>query len=76
MVLFDESVQRQLMMDFMAASRPCVVLNARLARRHSRYRRYRPREPFIDLVNHELVRVYEQNGYEIRVPPEQASQWH
>jgi hypothetical protein len=76
MVLFDEAVQQQLVKDFWFASRPCVVWNSRLSRWSARYRRPRLREPFMDLVHHELVRVYARNGYEIRVPRGQASQWH
>ena len=76
MVLFDERVQQQLTRDFLASSRPCVVWNARLARWSARFRPHRTRQPFIDLVHYKLIRVYEQNGYEIRVPRDQASQWH
>jgi hypothetical protein len=75
MVSFDEPVQQQLVRDFLAASRPCVIWNSDLVRRSERYRPRHPREPFMDLVRHELVRVYERNGYEIRVLPGQASQW-
>ena len=76
MVLFDERIQQQLVKDFQAASRPCVIVNSELAQWSARYRPQRPREPFVDLVNHELVRVYERKGYEIRVLRDQAAYWH
>ena len=75
MVLFDEQTQLQLVKDFMAASRPCVIFHSGLMQTSARFRQPRPREPFLDLVHQELVRVYERNGYEIRVPRQQTSQW-
>jgi hypothetical protein len=75
MVSFEEPAQQQLVRDFLAASRPCVIWNSGLARWSARYRPQRPREPFMDLVHHDLVRVYARNGYEIRVPPSQAGHW-
>ena len=76
MVLFDEPVQQRLVKDFRAASRPCVIWNAELEQYGAQFRLARANEPFVALVHTELVPVYERDGYEIRVPSNQASQWH
>jgi hypothetical protein len=76
MVMFDEPAQRRLVKDFLAARHPCVIVNPGLVSWSARFRPQRRHQPFLELVDHELVRVYQRGGYEIRVPRSQEPQWH
>jgi len=75
MVLFDEPTQERLKKDFLASRRPCVIFNPALITWGAAFRQQRPSQPFIDLVKNELVQVYSERGYEIRVPQQQSAQW-